>query len=130
MAEMVLVVDDDLDYLETMQAALETAGFTVATARDGAEGLRLARQLRPDAMVLDVMMSWALDGLHLSLKLKEDPILREIPIVMVSSIGSSEYAAAFPADQPLRVEAYLAKPVSSAHLVDTVKRSIASRATS
>ncbi|MHB1006246.1 MAG: response regulator [Chloroflexota bacterium] len=127
MAAKVLVIDDDVDYLETMRAALEAAGFVVATARDGRQGLALARRLRPDTIVLDVMMSWALDGLQVSLQLKDDPILREIPVLMVSAIGTSEYAAAFPADQPLHVEQFLTKPVTSAHLVSMVKKSIASR---
>ena len=127
MVEKVLIVDDDMDYLETMQVALEGAGFAVATACNGKDGLAKARQFRPDAIVLDVMMSWALDGLHLSLELKNDPVLCDTPILMVSSIGTSEYAAAFPSDQPLHVEEFLTKPVSSAHLVKMVHKAIGKR---
>jgi DNA-binding response OmpR family regulator len=123
----ILVVDDDVDYVETVRAALEAEGYTVLAASDSNQGLQVARAERPDLVILDVMMSWALDGLRMSADLHEDPALARVPIIMVSSIANTEYAGTFPTDQPLHVDEFLSKPIKSVELVGRVKSLLAKR---
>lgn len=124
----ILVVDDDIDFVESTRAALESEGYQVVTASDSQQGMAVVREEKPDLVVLDVMMSWVLDGLRMSAELKEDPELKRIPVIMVSSIASTEHAAAFPTDQPLHVDEFISKPVRAAELSARVKALLESRA--
>jgi DNA-binding response OmpR family regulator len=127
MSGRILIIDDDVDFRDSVAVALEAHGFTVQTAANGKEGREAMAAGRPDLIVLDVMMSWALEGLRMSLELKRTAETRFIPIVMVSSIGASEYSSAFPADQPLHVDEFISKPVEPEHLVRRVKKLLAER---
>ncbi len=80
----VLVVDDEPDLLDLLAYNLTREGYTVVTARDGAEALRLAERTPPDLVVLDVMMP-VLDGLATCRRLREHATLRTIPILMLTA---------------------------------------------
>ncbi|MCE7871668.1 response regulator, partial [bacterium CPR1] len=82
----VLVIDDDPQVLELMRRTLEKEGFEVAAAGGGPEGLRKAREWRPDAITLDVMMP-EVDGWTVLGQLKADPDLCGIPVVLVTFAG-------------------------------------------
>jgi CheY-like chemotaxis protein/anti-sigma regulatory factor (Ser/Thr protein kinase) len=97
--ETVLVVEDDAHSAELLVLYLEGAGYRTAVARDGAEGLELARKLRPRAIVLDVLLP-RVDGWDVLARLKDDPVTAESPVVIVSmldergkglSLGAAEY---------------------------------------
>ena len=96
----VLVIDDDPMQRDLMQRYLQKEGFTVRTASGGAQGLQLARRLRPAAITLDVMMP-DMDGWSVLSALKGDVALRDIPVIMLTmvddpvrgfTLGASEYA--------------------------------------
>lgn len=96
----VLVIDDDAAQRELMHRYLRKEGFTVCTASGGAMGLRMARQLLPAAITLDVMMP-GVDGWMVLSALKNDARLRHIPVIMLTmmddpargfTLGASEYA--------------------------------------
>lgn len=81
----VLVVDDDESIRVVAEVALESvAGWQVRTADGGVTGLALAAEHRPDVILLDVMMP-GLDGLATFRLLQEDPVTREIPVVLVTA---------------------------------------------
>jgi CheY-like chemotaxis protein len=80
------------------------------------------RRDRPDLVILDVMMSGILDGLNASLRMKAEQGLKTTPILMVSSITSSEYAGMFPTDEYVPVEHFVSKPVSPQQLLSEVRR--------
>jgi CheY-like chemotaxis protein len=80
----VLVVDDDPASRDLLGRFLLKEGFRVITASSGAEGLRLARSLHPDAITLDVMMP-GMDGWTVVRHLSADPALRTIPIVVITA---------------------------------------------
>ncbi len=95
----VLVIDDDPAVLDLMTRFLQKEGFAVRTALDGETGLRLAAQLQPSAILLDILMP-RLDGWGVLSRLKADPALAPIPVVVVSfvnerglgySLGAAEY---------------------------------------
>jgi signal transduction histidine kinase/CheY-like chemotaxis protein len=99
-ASCVLVIDDDPVQRELMQRFLTREGFHVRVAGGGEAGLRLARQLHPVAITLDVMMP-EMDGWTVLRALKADEALRDIPVVMLTmvddpergfTLGASDYA--------------------------------------
>ncbi|MEO8189964.1 MAG: ATP-binding protein [Acidobacteriota bacterium] len=97
--KVVLVIDDDPAVLDLMQRICSKAGYRVMTTRSGEEGLRLAREKRPDLITLDVVMP-GMDGWAVLAALRKDPALSSIPVVVVTiaderdrglSLGASDY---------------------------------------
>ena len=96
----VLIIDDDPLQRNLMQRYLRKEGFTVCTASGGEQGLRMAGQLKPAAITLDVIMP-EMDGWIVLSALKADPLLSDIPVIMLTmvddpergfTLGSSDYA--------------------------------------
>lgn len=102
--DLVLVVDDDADQRALMTKFLHREGFKVRTAPDGRTGLALARELRPHAILLDVMMP-GIDGWSVLSALKADADLTDIPVIMVTFVEQRALAASLGASD------YLMKPV-------------------
>jgi DNA-binding response OmpR family regulator len=119
--EKILIVDDDPDFTGATAVTLESAGYTVTTTNDGEAGLDLARKIRPDLIILDIMMSYVLEGLSVGAKLRADPNLAETPILMLSAIVRTEHVGDFPTDEPLPAQFYMTKPVPAAKLIETVR---------
>jgi len=80
----VLVVDDSLTALTLVQAVFESEHYEVVTASDGMEGLEKVRQRLPDLIVTDSIMP-GVDGFAFLRKLKENPVTRRIPVIMLTS---------------------------------------------
>jgi len=102
-AAVVLVIDDDPVIGDLLRRTLAKDGFRVAYARSGEEGLHLARQLRPDAITLDVMMP-GMDGWEVMTQLKSDPLLHDIPVIMLTIVDDKKTGFALGATE------YLTKP--------------------
>lgn len=118
----ILIVDDDPDYVEIMRTVLLAAGHQVQAAFNGPQGLELMRRNRPNVVLLDVMMSYVLDGLNVSHEMREDPQLRDIPVIMISSIAGSAYAGMFPTDEYIPIDEWISKPVDPQTLVARVAK--------
>jgi CheY-like chemotaxis protein len=118
----ILVVDDDPDFVEITSIILKKEGYGVTAAASGDAALAKMRELRPDVLLLDVMMSSVLDGVNLSFEMSEDPALKDIPIVMISSIPDSPHAEEFPTDEYVPIRAWITKPVQPDNLLKTVRR--------
>jgi len=116
----ILVVDDDPDFVEATRMVLESAGYEVISAADGDEGLQKARNDKPDLVILDVIMKTVLDGLHMSQEMAEDPEQAATPILMVTSIANSDYAALFPTDEYVHIDGFVSKPIAPADLLERV----------
>lgn len=86
----VLFIEDDPDILFLMERHLEKQGFKVLEAVTGKEGLKLARDNRPDIVLLDVMMP-DLDGWEVAKKLKRNPETKDLPIIMVTVMAEDKY---------------------------------------
>ncbi len=115
----VLVVDDDLLVQQLVAGQLAPAGFHVVTASDGLEALKKARELRPQAIVLDIYLP-RLDGWSVLSTLKSEPDLARIPVIIISV--EEQRARGF----SLGACEYLVKPIEPEHLVEVVRRSIGS----
>jgi DNA-binding response OmpR family regulator len=123
--ERILVVDDDPIYLKSSRAVLESHGYQVDTAQDGSEALAIMDREKPDLVILDVMMDWVLEGVSISQEMMSRRELQSIPIIMVTSIRSSEYKGMFPQDQYLHVNSWLDKPCSPDQLLSEVENTLA-----
>ena len=113
--ETVLVVEDDPHSAELLTVYLEGAGYRIALARDGAEGLELARRLRPRAVVLDILLP-RVDGWDLLARLKADPATADSPVVVVSMLDERGKGLALGAVE------YLVKPVGREELLEALDR--------
>lgn len=110
-------MDDEEDLLDLLSYALEREGFEVVTAQNGAEGLQKAQDVRPDLVVLDIMMP-SMDGIELCQRLREDAQLRLTPILMLTARGEER-------DEIEGLDAgaddYLPKPTTAALLLSHVR---------
>jgi len=118
----ILVVDDDPEFVEITRLILEANGYEVSSASDGEQGLQAMRQDEPDLVLLDVMMSSILDGLNTCHEMQEDPDLKDIPLIMVSSIISSPHASLFPTDEYIPIDTWISKPMDPDDLLAKVRR--------
>lgn len=118
----ILVVDDDPDFVLICRMILEAEGYQVLEAANGTQALEGIRQEKPDLVLLDVMMSTTLEGVDVNKEMKADPKLKDVPVVMISSIGTSEYASEFPDDERIPIDAWISKPLQPEVLLKTVRR--------
>jgi signal transduction histidine kinase/CheY-like chemotaxis protein len=112
---VVLVIDDDPTVRELLQRSLTKEGIRVACAAGGEEGLRLAKELRPTAITLDVMMP-GMDGWAVLTALKADAALADIPVIMLTIVDDKNLGYALGAAD------YLTKPLDRDRLVAILKR--------
>ncbi|MDF1500303.1 MAG: response regulator [Anaerolineales bacterium] len=117
MAEKVLIIDDDVDTLKLVGLMLERQGYEIAVASNGTIGLNKAAEVKPDLILLDVMMP-DLDGYEVTKRLRSDPSLAHIPIIMFTAKTMvDDKVAGFEAG----VDDYLTKPTHPAELTAHVK---------
>jgi adenylate cyclase len=112
---LILVVDDDKSVREVIGRYLERDGFTVAEADGGREGLRLARELNPMAITLDITMP-DLDGWTVLAAIKGDPELASIPVVLLTILDEKNRGFALGASE------YLVKPVDRDQLIRVLRQ--------
>jgi CheY-like chemotaxis protein len=117
----VLVIDDDPDFLEFTRIVLESQDYEVLTAENAAEGLVVMREAGPDVVLLDVVISYAFNGLNVTREMQEDPQLRRIPLILVSAIVRDEELELFPASEGLHPHVFMSKPIEPAELLQRVK---------
>ena len=118
---LVLVVEDDLAAAELLTRQLGNAGYRTEVAKSGAEALALARELKPAAITLDIIMP-ELDGWEVITRLKSDAATSHIPVVVVSVVDNPELGIALGAID------YFVKPVNASALVERLDRFDAPRA--
>ncbi|BBO69348.1 response regulator [Desulfosarcina alkanivorans] len=126
----ILIVDDAMDMRVFLSALFRTHGYRTETCRDGSTGLAKAREIRPDLIVLDVMMPGS-GGALMYKSLKTDGQLKRIPVIMLSAVGQHSFRhylkmlnikMVTPLPDP---EEYLEKPPDARQLLDTATRLMA-----
>jgi CheY-like chemotaxis protein len=117
----VLVIDDDPTVRDLMERFLVKEGFAVVTAASGIEGLRRAREARPAAITLDVMMP-DLDGWTVLAALKGDPALADIPVILVTIVDEKARGYALGATD------YMVKPIDRERLAGLLRSLCGDRA--
>ncbi len=124
----ILIVDDDPDMRLALRLPLESVGYAVSEATSVTEGLAAVKQVRPDLVVLDVMMDTTTAGFQLALELHSpDPKseykeFRETPIVILTAIHSTTPLRFAPDEAYLPVQVFLEKPVDPEVLLTTVRK--------
>jgi two-component system, NtrC family, sensor kinase len=114
-ADCILVIDDDATARELISDHLKAEGLSVVTAAGGMEGLKLAKELQPTAITLDVMMP-DLDGWSVLAALRQNPELADIPVIMVTIVDEHRRGIA------LGAAGYLTKPIDRERLHRLIRR--------
>ncbi len=113
----ILVVDDEIYIVHILEFSLTMEGYTVLTASDGEEALKMIEQERPDLVVLDIMMP-KLDGYEVCRRLRQDDQFGNLPVILLSAKGR-------PVDREAGLQAgaddYIAKPFSPRKLLEKIR---------
>jgi two-component system cell cycle response regulator DivK len=114
----ILIVEDNDLNMKLFHDLLEAHGYRILQTKDGMESLKLARQHRPDLILMDIQLP-EVSGLEVTKWLKEDDELRSIPVIAVTAFAMKGD------EEKIReggCEAYIAKPISVAHFLQTIAR--------
>ncbi len=122
MKKTILTIDDKTDIRRLVRMTLEFDGHTVLEAASGPEGLELARNKKPDLILLDVMMP-GMDGFEVGRILRDDPQLRQIPVIMLTALDSQSDRET---GLGTGVRAYLNKPFGPVELLRLIKQLLTS----
>ena len=119
----ILLIDDDIDFVEATKTILESKPYEVIVAYEGDEGLRKAREENPALILLDVIMP-VKDGFSAAEQLKKDPQLSKIPVIILTSYSARRAGTSIPVSRGLELEAedYIEKPISPQNLLNTVEK--------
>jgi DNA-binding response OmpR family regulator len=130
MKRRVLIVDDDPDFVEVAQTALEAGGFEVSVACDGREGVEKAQSEKPDLIILDLMMERLDSGFAVARQLRSNHHPLPSKILMVTGVTQEVGFDLTPDNEKalndLKVDAYLNKPVSPTELLAKVRELVGS----
>jgi CheY-like chemotaxis protein len=118
-----LIIDDDPDYVEGIQSTLVNAGYSVDVAYNPKDGFEALESKKYDLLLLDIMMGRGAEGVMVARKINKDPVLREIPVLIITGIRE-QMAFLFPG-QPvhprfLPTDELLEKPVDPTLLLEKV----------
>jgi len=119
----ILLIDDDVDFVEATTIVLESKPYEVIVASEGNEGLRKAREEKPDLIILDIIMP-VKDGFTAAEEFKKDPELSKIPLLILTSFADRGGETSIPASRGLTLEAedYIDKPVTPEELLRRVEK--------
>lgn len=123
----ILIVDDELDMRTFLSTLLETTDYKPVEAADGLEGLRKAKEIKPDLIVLDVMMPKEA-GIQMYRDLRADGELKGIPVIMLSGIAkkiffhSQNVLDVYRGQSVPEPEAYIEKPPEAEELLEFIRR--------
>ncbi len=119
----ILIIDDDPDFVEGILSILETAGYEVETAYNPKDGYEALESKHYDMLLLDIMMGRGAEGIMLARKMRKDPKLREMPVLIITGIRE-QIAYLFPGQpvhpQFVEVDELVEKPVEPQFLLDRV----------
>lgn len=119
-AKKILFVDDEVELVSIMKTFLESKGYEVVCAYDGAEGLELAKAEQPNLILLDVMMP-VMNGFQMCQKIKSEQQTTNIPIIYVTALtpGNDNHLTS-----SLGAEGFISKPFDRQFLLDEIQRSL------
>jgi CheY-like chemotaxis protein len=121
----ILIIDDDQDIRDSVQAILEGRQYEVVTAADRAEGMDKIESEKPDLIILDVMLMTSWQGFEMARELKKNPKYKEIPILMMTGIKEEtgvDFKSSAGDPAWCSVQGFLDKPVEPEILIAEVER--------
>jgi DNA-binding response OmpR family regulator len=116
---MILIVDDDFDFVESVKIVLEDSGYQVISAGNPEEGMKLVQQENPDLVILDIIMVQPDDGIVMAQDIRKSGYAK--PIIMLSSISKVTGFTFRTDDQLIPADDFLEKPVEPEVLLEKVK---------
>jgi CheY-like chemotaxis protein len=120
----ILVVDDDPDFVKLTQRILRSKGYETMVASSGKQALDMMRKEKPDLVLLDIMMSYILDGLDVSREIVQDPQLKDVPVIMVTSLTGARAQVSLPSDEFIPVDEWIHKPIDPDALLARVESAL------
>lgn len=126
----ILLIDDDQDMHFAVRAMLSPPRYHITACSTGPAGFEALKRKRPDIVLLDIMLATPSEGFHLCYAIKEDPQTRDIPVIMISAIGSKigmDYAKELGSEY-VPADAFLEKPLDAAVLRVAVDKFLGIRA--
>lgn len=120
----ILVVDDDPDFVNLTRRILQGKGYEVMTAANGRQALAVMRKEKPDLVLLDIMMSYILDGLDVSREMAQDSMLKDVPVIMVTSLTGTRAQMALPSDEYIPVDEWIHKPIDPDQLLAQIEETL------
>ncbi len=129
MSKEILIVDDDPDFVETIEIILQGNGYETRTARNGEEAFKQVKKKTPHIILLDIMMKTKTDGIWVSEKIRSDDKLKEIPIIMITAVNQDSEMAKFHLGQNedmeyMPVNVFMEKPIEAKDLLKEIKKLI------
>jgi len=124
----VLLVDDDVGFLEATSRMLRHAGYEVITAQDGRSGLEAARQHKPDVAIVDVIMKRPDEGFALARAIRSDADLADVKMLLLTAVGRQYQMLFEPDDLWLPVDKVLEKPITGGELAEEIAALLAGSA--
>ena len=126
-AKRVLIVDDDEDLVEVISRFLEANGYAVARASSGAEGVRRAKEDRPNLILMDIMMSERTEGFFAIQEIRRTPEIGAVPIFVISAmLGRLPDIDVPEGGGWMAHDLFLPKPVDLGYLLEKVRQRIGS----
>ena len=127
----ILVIDDDVQLVDTVQTLLESVGYTVSYAYQAEKGLEMARVTKPDLILLDIMFAGppGPDGTEISRRLHDDPVLKDTPVIVLSGIKRAldMPVKLGPDEAYMPVASFLEKPFKPNELLAEIEKVLGSR---
>ena len=126
MNKKIMIIDDDIDLVESLRLILEHAGFEVIDAQDGNKGIEKVRNEHPDLVILDVMMGSQDEGFFVAYEIRKESESADLPIIMLTAVGQ-ETGFTFDKEKDqdfLPVNEFLEKPIDPDRLIEVVKENL------
>ena len=123
MSKKILAIDDEVDTLTFYSEVLEDYNFTTITAQNGVEGLKKAREEKPDLILLDMMMPKK-SGMKTYKELKNDPSLKNIPVIVITGISDEvdfKSLLSRPSTGKIAPERHMVKPLTADDLIKEIR---------
>ena len=126
MANKVLMIDDDPEFVDAISNLLDAKGYTVDNASNGKDGIAKAKEMNPDLILLDVIMTTKSEGFDVAREMHNDESLKDTPIIMITGVRKEmNLPFGFDADDDwLPVKTVLEKPVKPEALLKAVIENI------
>lgn len=124
----ILIVEDDPDFAEALGSFLRASGFRVLEARDGEQGLRLARAAHPDLVIMDIVMRERTEGFFTVQEMRCTPELRDVPIFVLTSLYEQfpDFRIA-PDDRWMAHDEFFNKPADLPAILDKIHEHLGTR---
>ena len=127
----ILIIDDDVQLVDTVKTLLESVGYKIAYAYQSEKGFAVARETKPDLILLDIMFAGppGPDGVEISRRIHEDPDLKDTPVIILSGVKQA-------LDMPIKIEpdeaympvkAFIEKPFKPDKLLTEIEKILGPR---